>query len=200
MLKRVMTAVAAAMVISATAHAGPQFVDADGVANFGYDVVAYHTTFSATQGSSAFTADYNGAPFWFASAENRDRFIADPQRYAPAYDGHCAQALTFHKKLVVDPEAFSIVDVAAQTLVDPATYDPETVDGLLHINYSPGVNRQFNRDVSENILKADYAWTDCLDDDDAATPRKRPLRDLGSRRRPSDCPAVSLEEFAASRP
>lgn len=194
-----LTAIIAVMGFSAAAQAGPQFVDADGVANFGYDVVAYHTTFTATRGSSAFTADYNGAPFWFASAENRDRFVANPERYAPAYDGHCAQALTFHKKLVVDPEAFSIVDVATQTLVDPATYDPQVTDGLLHINYSPSVNRQFNNDVAGNILKADYAWIDCLDDDPAAIPRKRGLRDIGNRRRPSDCPSVSLEAFAADR-
>ncbi len=190
---------ACSMAMAATAQAGPQFVDENGVANFGYDVVAYHTTFEPTEGSSEFVAEYNGAPFWFASAENRDRFAADPERYAPAYDGHCAQALTFHKKLVVDPEAFSIVDMDTGTLVDPATYNPETTNGLLHINYSPGVNRDFNKDVQGNIHKADYAWIDCLDDDPAAVPRKRFFSDLGDRDRPGDCPAVTLAQFIEQR-
>lgn len=191
--------VALSAICAVAAQAGPQFVDENGVANFGYDVVAYHTSFTPTLGSAAFMVEYNGAPFWFASAEHRDLFAADPERYAPAYDGHCAQALTFHKKLVVDPEAFSIVDVETQTLVDQANYDPATTNGLLHINYSPSVNRQFDKDPAGNILKADYAWQDCLDDDPAAVPKKRFFRDLGERDRPADCPAVSLEAFAAGR-
>jgi hypothetical protein len=66
-------------------------------------------------------ASYNNATFWFASAENRDMFLGDPEALAPAYDGHCAFALTNHKKLLVDPEAFSIVDRDMGRQVKPAT-------------------------------------------------------------------------------
>ncbi len=175
-----------AIASSANAHAGEQFVDKSGVANFGYDVVAYHTTFKPTKGSSTFTATYNGVPFWFASAENRDRFAANPAAFAPAYDGHCAYALTDHKKLTVDPEAFSIVDPATGKLVDQASYTPGA--GQLYINYDPGVNRKFNQDLTGNIAKASFAWDDCLELRPAARPSKG-FRDLFSAGRPDDCPA-----------
>lgn len=174
------------VVTAGAAHAGEQFVDKDGVANFGYDVVAYHTTFTPTKGSEQFVATYNGAPFWFASAQNRDRFLADPAAFAPAYDGHCAFALTDHKKLVVDPEAFSIVDPETHQLVEQDSYVPG--EGVLYLNYDPGVNRKFNRHLDLNIFKADFAWDDCLELRPAATPRKR-FNDFFPVNRPKDCPA-----------
>lgn len=168
------------------ALAGPQFVDQDGVANFGYDVVAYHQTFTATKGSADFTATHNGAPFWFASAENRDLFIANPGRFAPAYDGHCAFAVASHKKLTVDPESFSIVDPETRRLVDRATYTLET-PGVLYLNYSADVNGKFNAQLPDIIMQADYAWTDCLEKLPAARPKKG-LRDLFGGKRPDSCP------------
>ena len=174
-----------ATALTGTANAGEQFVDKSGVANFGYDVVAYHTTFTPTKGDSAFTATYNGAPFWFTSAENRDRFAATPEAFVPGYDGHCAYALIDHKKLTVDPEAFSIVDPATGQLVDPASYTPG--DGQLYLNYDPGVNRKFNKDIDGSIAKASFAWDDCLELRPAAKPSKG-FRDLFSAGRPKDCP------------
>ncbi|MCG8441595.1 MAG: hypothetical protein MI723_07300 [Caulobacterales bacterium] len=187
---RVLAGLAAAAGLGSAASAGPQFVDANGVANFGYDVVAYHTGFAATMGSDTFTAEHNSATFWFASAENRDRFAADPARFAPAYDGHCAFALTAYKKLTVDPEAFSIVDPATGAQVDPAAYDALQDEGVLYLNYSPSVNRDFNKDIPANLAKADEAWIDCLEHRPAARPKKRPLRDLIPRGRPNECPAL----------
>ena len=169
------------------AGAGEQFVDRNGIANFGYDVVAYHTSFTPTEGTADYAADYNGATFWFASAENRDLFIGDPVAFAPAYDGHCAFALTSHKKLLVDPEAFSIVDPETGMQVDRNSYAPG--EGTLYLNYDPGVNSKFNAELSSNIAKADFAWTDCLELRPAAEPRKR-FSDLFGGGRPRDCPAA----------
>ncbi|MBI1338860.1 hypothetical protein GC169_01435 [bacterium] len=167
------------------AHAGPQFVDKAGVANFGYDVVAYHTSFSAIKGKAEFSATHNGVPFWFASAANRDAFTRNPTAFAPAYDGHCAYALSNDKKLTVDPEAFSIVDKKTGKLVDRAAYTPGT--GTLYLNYSPSVNGQFNKDVAGTISRADFAWKDCLEKRPAAKPNKG-LSDLIPGSRPKDCP------------
>jgi YHS domain-containing protein len=177
-------AIALTMSFAGAAHAGPQFVDKTGIANFGFDVVAYHTTFAAAKGAPTFTATHNGATFWFASAANRDLFRANPAAYAPAYDGHCAFALTRHKKLTVDPEAFSIVDPKSGKLVDRATYKPGT--GVLYLNYDPGVNKQFNKDLTVNISKADYAWKDCLEPLAAAKPTKG-VSDLFDGKRPATC-------------
>ncbi|MEL6363462.1 MAG: YHS domain-containing (seleno)protein [Pseudomonadota bacterium] len=179
----------AAFLAAVPAIAGDQFIDKDGRANFGYDVVAYHTESAALEGSADFTAEFNGATFLFASAEHRDLFIADPERYAPAYDGHCAYALTLYKKLVVDPEAFVVIDPATRRPVGES-YDPQTDEGVLYINYSPGVNQQFRDGLPGVIDDADTAWDDCLETLPAARPRKS-LRDIGRRKRPDFCSPAS---------
>ena len=59
-----------------------------GVAIKGYDTVAYHTEGRAVKGSNAFSQRWNDAKWYFASAENRDLFAADPERFAPQYGGY----------------------------------------------------------------------------------------------------------------
>jgi YHS domain-containing protein len=59
-----------------------------GVAIKGYDPVAYHTEGKAVKGKSAFTFNWNDARWYFASAENRDLFSSNPERYAPQYGGY----------------------------------------------------------------------------------------------------------------
>jgi YHS domain-containing protein len=53
----------------------------------GYDTVAYHTENRAVKGNSEFYYEWNDAEWHFASAENRDLFAADPERYAPQFGG-----------------------------------------------------------------------------------------------------------------
>jgi YHS domain-containing protein len=59
-----------------------------GVAIKGYDPVAYHTENRAVKGESQFSLQWNDAKWYFTSAENRDLFAADPERYAPQYGGY----------------------------------------------------------------------------------------------------------------
>ncbi len=59
-----------------------------GVAIKGYDTVAYHTEGRAVKGSNTFSHRWNDAKWYFASAENRDLFAADPERFAPQYGGY----------------------------------------------------------------------------------------------------------------
>ncbi|MFW6313865.1 MAG: YHS domain-containing (seleno)protein [Spirochaetota bacterium] len=66
----------------------------DGVAIEGYDPVAYLTLGEPTQGSDAYVHEWDGAQWWFASAEHLGMFEADPQRYAPRYGGYCSFAAT----------------------------------------------------------------------------------------------------------
>ena len=170
------------------AMSGEQFVDKNGVANFGYDVVAYHSTFAATLGSSDFQSTYNEAVFYFASEENRVLFEEQPETFVPAYDGHCAFALTQHKKLTIDPEAFSIINPSTNEIHSQSTYSLET-PGVLYLNYSPGVNEDFNEDIADNIVKANVAWENCLELKPAARPKKS-FRDLFGGKRPKSCPPV----------
>ena len=59
-----------------------------GVAIKGYDTVAYHTEKRAVKGSRQYTYKWNDAKWYFSSAENRNLFAADPERYAPQYGGY----------------------------------------------------------------------------------------------------------------
>jgi YHS domain-containing protein len=59
-----------------------------GLAIKGYDTVAYHTEGRALKGKSKFSHQWNDAKWYFASAENKELFAADPERYAPQYGGY----------------------------------------------------------------------------------------------------------------
>ena len=59
-----------------------------GIAIKGYDTVAYHTDGRALKGKSTFAHKWNDAKWYFTTAENRDLFITDPERYAPQYGGY----------------------------------------------------------------------------------------------------------------
>ena len=113
-----------------------------GLAIRGYDAVAYYQQSAPVKGSSQFSYQWRGATWLFASAENRDRFQADPERYAPQYGGYCAYAVSKGRTASIDPEAWKIVD------------------GKLYLNYSKGVQKKWEQDVPGNIVKADKYWPD----------------------------------------
>ena len=76
-----------------------------GVAIDGHDPAAYHALSRdpqapAVSGDEAHTVQYKGATWRFASAASAERFAADPERYAPAYNGHCANALSLGEGLI----------------------------------------------------------------------------------------------------
>ena len=78
--------------LTSPSFAGPQFVD--GAALSDYDAVAYQDESAAVRGEPTITTDWNGATWRFATPAHLAQFRADPPRYAPAYDGHCAHAMS----------------------------------------------------------------------------------------------------------
>jgi YHS domain-containing protein len=54
-----------------------------GLAIRGYDPVVYHLQAQPAKGAPQFSYQWRGATWLFATAENRDRFQAEPERYAP---------------------------------------------------------------------------------------------------------------------
>ena len=83
------------LLASGAAHAGsPVYGACQGPALGGFDAVAYFTHAAATPGDARYTHAWNGATWRFASAANRDRFAAEPERYAPQYGGYCAFAMS----------------------------------------------------------------------------------------------------------
>lgn len=112
----------------------------DGVAIRGYDPVAYFTEGRPLRGDPAFAADWQGVRWHFASAANRDRFLADPDPHAPQFGGYCAWAVAEGYTAPIDPAAWRIVD------------------GKLYLNYSPRIQRRWERDIPGNIARAVANW------------------------------------------
>lgn len=76
-----------------------------GVAIGGSDTVAYHSLqrepqASVVKGSKSFVVKYKGANWHFADQASAAKFEAEPEKYSPAYNGHCANALSLGKGLV----------------------------------------------------------------------------------------------------
>ena len=118
----------------------PVFQSRKGVALKGYDPVAYHTSGGPQKGQSQHSHKWMGATWYFASAENRDLFAADPDRYAPRYGGYCAWAVSQGYTASTDPDAWDIID------------------GKLYLNYSKGVQRKWRKDIPGFIRLADENW------------------------------------------
>ncbi len=139
-----------ALIATVIGTAGPALAidpvfNESGTAIRGYDPVAYFTEGEAVEGSAEFVTEYNGAQWRFASAENRDRFAAAPETYAPQYGGYCAWAVANNYTASTDPDAWTIKD------------------GKLYLNYSKFVRARWAVDKSGNIAKANKNWPSLRD-------------------------------------
>ena len=65
-----------------------------GVAIDGYDPVSYFIDSEPQPGKPDYEYDWQGVPWYFESAANRDVFMRNPDVYAPLYGGHCVTALS----------------------------------------------------------------------------------------------------------
>lgn len=136
---------AAAVAQPALAAKAPVYTGLFGkVAVSGYDPVAYFTSGKPVEGSKDFTATWNGAEYRFASAANRDKFKADPARYAPQYGGYCAWAVSQGYTAPADPKVWKIVD------------------GKLYLNYDASVGKKWSADIPGYIAKANANWPKVL--------------------------------------
>ena len=131
--------VAATVAVSARADP-PVVFNTHGNAIFGFDTVAYHTLGEARDGSVEFTHEWMDVTWRFINAEHRDLFAADPKKYAPAYGGWCAYAVSFDMKVATDPDAWQIVE------------------GRLYLQQSPAVLRAWGQDVPYYVGLANEAW------------------------------------------
>lgn len=110
---------------SAPSASAQQIVDQnqtpDGLGVKGYDPVAYFASGTPTPGLSRHTYEYQGVTYRFANADNRQTFIAYPQRYLPAYGRFCAYGVRTGRKLDIDPNAWRIVEDRLYLLLNPGT-------------------------------------------------------------------------------
>jgi YHS domain-containing protein len=142
-------ATALGLALATPGFAGEQYIDGTGYAVSGYDVVAYRSLAQqpvgssqteAVKGKASITAEYNGATWAFASEENRDMFLKDPDFYAPAYDGHCAYGVSKGGKVPGNPNLWRIVD------------------DKLYLNITDVVVGFWEEDIPGNITLAEGNW------------------------------------------
>ncbi len=142
-------AVSAFALASTSVLAGEQYIDTTGFAVSGYDVTTYFDLTQSAVGSdqpapmpgkSDITAEWNGATWAFASTENRDKFLADPEAFAPQYDGHCAFAVSKGGRAPGNPTLWRIVD------------------DKLYLNVTKNVVTFWEEDIPGNITLAEGNW------------------------------------------
>jgi YHS domain-containing protein len=111
-----------------------------GLAIKGYDPVSYFTTGKPTLGLAQFSTTYKGATYRFVSAEDRNRFIAAPEKFVPQYGGYCAYAISLNKIADIDPDEWAIVN------------------NKLYLNNNFLSQTLWSFDKSGNIVKGDRNW------------------------------------------
>ncbi|MEM7490029.1 MAG: YHS domain-containing (seleno)protein [Pseudomonadota bacterium] len=106
----------------------------------GYDAVSYFEDGAPAQGKARFHHFWNGAVWFFSSEENRDTFAADPEAYAPQYDGYCAWAASQNYKRPGDPNVWQIVDEK------------------LYLKVHEGAQENWRADIPTHIEQGDENW------------------------------------------
>lgn len=119
-------------------------LDANGLAIEGYDPVSYFTGKRGQEGSKEIALTVEGVTYHFTSAQNRDLFKADPEKYKPQYGGWCAYAMgVTGEKVPIDPGTFKLLN------------------GKLYLFYNKFFNntkKSWEKDESNLKTKADANW------------------------------------------
>jgi len=133
------------MITVAVAAAKPAInTSQDRLALRGYDAVAYLTDGKPVKGVAAYEYQGHAALWRFASADHRDRFFKEPERYAPEFGGYCAYAVSRGYTADGDPQVWRVVNMR------------------LYLNYSSQAQRLWEQDVPGNIAKGRQNWPHVL--------------------------------------
>ncbi|MBL8520809.1 MAG: hypothetical protein JNK75_09055 [Betaproteobacteria bacterium] len=108
----------------------------------GYDVVSYFTENRAQRGAPAHRSTHKDIVFQFASAENKARFDAAPEKYLPQYGGYCANGIVYGIPWGGNGDSWRMID------------------GKLYIFGGNGSRDAFLLDAKANIALADGYWKD----------------------------------------
>ena len=115
-------------------------VDDAGVALHGHDAVAYVVDSAPMKGTSEHTSSHGGATYWFATAEHKATFDAEPATYAPRFGGYCAYAAAQNRLSNTAPDQFKVQD------------------GHLLLFTNAEFRRRFDQDSPGNLVAADKNW------------------------------------------
>ena len=122
--------------------AGEMSTAGDRVALQGYDPVAYFTDGRPEKGSAEFSAAFDGTTYWFKNAEHKALFTADPDHYAPRFNGYCTIMVSRGIKYEANPEMWAIAD------------------GKLWVFGGPRAMSSFREQTADVIAKAAENWPD----------------------------------------
>lgn len=106
----------------------------------GHDSVAYFNQGKAIAGNAANALEHDGARWLFASADNMEKFRADPEAYAPQFGGYCAFSVSQGKIVKGDPLLWAIED------------------GRLYVNYNKGIHFLWLKRKGLLIARARKNW------------------------------------------
>ena len=110
----------------------------------GYDVVSYFTAQKAQKGNIDFQTNWKGATWLFASAQHKEAFVKNPEKYAPQYGGYCSFAVSQGYTAKGDPNAWTIVK------------------DKLYLNYSKSVRKMWLKNIQANIVAGNGHWPKIL--------------------------------------
>jgi len=127
-------------------YSGQLNLSSSSLALSGYDPVSYFDAGEngPQRGSAEFTLEHGGIRYRFAAEVNRNRFLANPARYTPAYGGWCAWAMATGDKVEVNPRSFLIQNERLLLFYDGLFGDTRAM--------------WLAKDVEQEMRAADASW------------------------------------------
>lgn len=120
-------------------------VDEYGVILQGYDAVSFRNG-GSEKGDPMFMSKHDGATYYFASAENKTMFDANPVAFVPEYGGYCAYGVSLGKLAPIEVWTF---DTTFQNR-NIFQHNQKAVNG-------------WKKDVPGNYAKAQMEWVKLQD-------------------------------------
>lgn len=111
----------------------------------GHDPVAYFTVGKPTRGNPDFKSSLPNRTYYFASADNKRLFDANPDKYEPQYGGFCSSGVSYGIKWNTDPTSW------------------EMVDGKLYIFGDVLGREAWKLDIPWSIKTGDQQWAEVKD-------------------------------------
>lgn len=133
-----------ALLAAVCAHASPVNLNEKGLALAGYDPVSFFDG-APERGRSRYATQHDGVRYLFAGKTNREKFLADPDAYLPAYGGYCSYGVRVGKKFEIEPTAF------------------EVIDGRLYLLLNMATRALWQQQTKQNISIADRNWPQIRD-------------------------------------
>ncbi len=127
----------------------------------GVDVVAYFSLQpgeAAVKGTREFTYVWKDTEWRFSSAENRDTFIANPNRYAPQFGGYCAFATAHNFTTSIWPDSWIIIE------------------DKLYLNHNRTSAKKFRKSPDYYIDRANKNWPTVLEKCEKRKKCKKPFK------------------------